>query len=124
VESEGQPGGLPVIAIVARLLCRELTLENEYLREENRILKSKLPGRLRFTDEERRSLLQSPARPRPVSPILRRASPHQGVENQIPERLATGNVIPFRTRSENQKVSVSRESFLGGLLNSYYRKAA
>ena len=24
--------GLPVIATVARLLCRELTLENEYLR--------------------------------------------------------------------------------------------
>jgi len=48
--------GLPVIATVARLLCRELTLQNEYLRLENRILKEKVPGRLRFTDEERRSL--------------------------------------------------------------------
>ena len=27
--------GLPVVATVARLLCRELTLENEYLRLEN-----------------------------------------------------------------------------------------
>jgi len=51
--------GLPVIATVARLLCRELTLQNEYLRLENRILKEKIPGRLRFTDEERRSLTEA-----------------------------------------------------------------
>ena len=48
--------GLPVIATVARLLCRELTLRNKYLRLENRTLKEKVPGRIRFTDEERRSL--------------------------------------------------------------------
>jgi len=48
--------GLPVIATVARLLCRELTLQNEYLRLENRILKEKVSGRIRFTDEDRRSL--------------------------------------------------------------------
>jgi hypothetical protein len=29
--------GLPVIATLARLLCRELTLQNEYLRSENRV---------------------------------------------------------------------------------------
>jgi hypothetical protein len=51
--------GLPVIATVARLLCRELTLQNEYLRLENRLLKEKMPGRLRFTDEERRSLVEA-----------------------------------------------------------------
>ncbi len=51
--------GLPVIATVARLLCRELTLQNEYLRLENRILKGKIPGRLRFTKEERRSLAKA-----------------------------------------------------------------
>jgi len=53
--------GLPMIAVVARLLCRELTLENEYLRLENRILKDKADanGRLRFTDEERRSLTEA-----------------------------------------------------------------
>ena len=33
--------GLPLIATIARLLCRELTLQNEYLRQENKILKSK-----------------------------------------------------------------------------------
>ncbi|HUT56410.1 MAG TPA: integrase core domain-containing protein, partial [Phycisphaerae bacterium] len=49
--------GLPLIATVARLLCRELTLQNEYLRLENRVLKSKVKGRLRFTDDERRSLV-------------------------------------------------------------------
>ena len=51
--------GLPVIATVARLLCRELTLQNEYLRLENRTLKEKVPGRIRFTDEERRSLAEA-----------------------------------------------------------------
>ena len=34
--------GLPVIATVVRLLCWELTLENEYLRLENRILQAKV----------------------------------------------------------------------------------
>ena len=45
--------GLPVVATVARLLCRELTLQNEYLRVENKVLRSKLPGRIRSTDVER-----------------------------------------------------------------------
>jgi len=40
--------GLALIATVARLLSRELTLQNEYLRLENRILKSKVKGRLCF----------------------------------------------------------------------------
>jgi len=51
--------GLALIATVARLLSRELTLQNEYLRLENRILKSKVKGRLRFTDDERRSLVEA-----------------------------------------------------------------
>jgi len=33
-----------MIAVVARLLCRELTLENEYLRLENRIVKENRGG--------------------------------------------------------------------------------
>ena len=45
--------GLPVIATIARLLCRELTLQNEYLRLENKILRSKIEGRIHFTDDER-----------------------------------------------------------------------
>jgi putative transposase len=48
-----------VIATVARLLCRELTLQNDYLLLENRTLKSKVPGQLRFTDEERRCLSEA-----------------------------------------------------------------
>ena len=51
--------GLPVIATIARLLCRELTLQNEYLRLENKILKSKIVGRICFTDDERRSLVDA-----------------------------------------------------------------
>lgn len=50
---------LPVIATIARLLCRELTLQNEYLSLENKILKSKIKGRIRFTDDERRSLVDA-----------------------------------------------------------------
>jgi len=50
---------LPVIATMARLLCRELTLQNGYLLLESRTFKSKIPGRLRFTDEERRSLTET-----------------------------------------------------------------
>ena len=45
MNEQAKPGldwaGLPAIATVPRLLCRELTLQNEYLRLENRILKEK-----------------------------------------------------------------------------------
>jgi len=41
--------GLPVIAGMPRPLCRELTLQNEYLRLESRVLKEKVWGRIRFT---------------------------------------------------------------------------
>jgi len=50
---------VPLIAAVTRLLCRELTLQNEYLRQENRILKSKLKKRISFTDDERRTLVEA-----------------------------------------------------------------
>ncbi len=50
---------VPLIAAVTRLLCRELTLQNEYLRQENRILKSKLKKRISFTDDERRTLAEA-----------------------------------------------------------------
>ncbi len=53
--------GLPVIATVARLLCRELTLQNEYLRLANRILEEKVSGQIRFTEEERRPLMRMPS---------------------------------------------------------------
>jgi len=59
VEQGLDRAGLPLIATVARLLCRELTLQNDYLRLENRLLKEKVSGRIRFTDEERRSLAKA-----------------------------------------------------------------
>jgi len=50
---------VPIIATIARLLCRELTLQNEYLRQENKILKSKIKKRIVFNDDERRTLLEA-----------------------------------------------------------------
>ena len=50
---------VPVIATVTRLLCRELTLQNEYFRQENKILRSKINKRISFTDDERRTLVES-----------------------------------------------------------------
>ena len=50
---------IPIIATITRLLCRELTLQNEYLRQENKILKSKIKKRISFTDDERRTLVES-----------------------------------------------------------------
>ncbi len=37
----------------------QLTLHNEYLRQENKILKSKIKKRIVFTDDERRTLLEA-----------------------------------------------------------------
>ena len=50
---------VPIIATITRLLCREVTLQNEYLQLENKILKSKMNKRIVFTDDERRSLVES-----------------------------------------------------------------
>ncbi len=50
---------VPIIATITRLLCRELTLQNEYLRQENKIYKSKIKKRIVFTDDERRILVES-----------------------------------------------------------------
>ena len=50
---------VPLIATVARLLCRELTLQNEYLCQENKILKSRIKKRISFTDDERRTLVDA-----------------------------------------------------------------
>jgi hypothetical protein len=48
----------------------------------------------------------------------------RGIENQIPEHLATEGVIAFPARAATTRLAIGRQSFLGGLLNSYYRKAA
>jgi putative transposase len=61
--SKENPGNkwlsIPLIATITRLLCRELTLQNEYLRQENRILKSKIKKRIVFTNDERRTLVEA-----------------------------------------------------------------
>jgi hypothetical protein len=49
----------PIIAMITRLLCRALILQNEYPRQENKVLKSKLNKRMVFTDDERRTLVES-----------------------------------------------------------------
>jgi len=50
---------VPIIAMITRLLCRELTLQNEYLLQENKFLKSKIKKRIVFTDDERRTLVEA-----------------------------------------------------------------
>lgn len=50
---------VPIIAAITRVLCRELTLQNEYLRAENKILKSKIGRGIDFTDEDRRTLVDA-----------------------------------------------------------------
>ena len=50
---------MPIIATITRLLSRELTLQNEYLKTENKILKSKVKGRMAFTTEEKRTLIDA-----------------------------------------------------------------
>ena len=61
--SKENPGNkwlsVPLIATITRLLCRELTLKNEYLKVENKILKSKIKKRIVFTDDERRTLVDA-----------------------------------------------------------------
>ena len=50
---------IPPIATVARRLCREQTLEAEYLRVQYEVVRSKASGRIRFTDQERRRLVDA-----------------------------------------------------------------
>ena len=41
------------------MLCREVTLEAEHFRVQYEVVRSKVPGRIRFTDEERRRLVDA-----------------------------------------------------------------
>ena len=43
---------------IKNLFNRDLALQNDYLRQENRILRSKLPRRVRLDDKERRLLVK------------------------------------------------------------------
>jgi len=71
--------GLPIIATISRLLCQELTLQNEYLRLENKILKLEQKG---------------------------------------------NDTIPVSNDKHLQPSDIQCQQFLGGLLKSYFRKAA
>ena len=48
----------PLIAKIQRLFSRDLALENDYLRQENRILRSKLGSRVPLTEADRRVLVK------------------------------------------------------------------
>ena len=43
---------VPIIATITRLLCRELTIQNEYLRRDNKILSSRINKRIGFTGDK------------------------------------------------------------------------
>jgi hypothetical protein len=47
-----------LLAYVTGLVNQELLLQNEYLAEENRILRVQLPKRLRLTDPQRSTLAE------------------------------------------------------------------
>jgi hypothetical protein len=51
--SDGRPYRDRLLAYVTGTVNQELLLQNEYLAPENRILRAKLPSRLRLSDPER-----------------------------------------------------------------------
>ncbi len=56
--SDGRPYRDRLLAYVTGSVNQELLLQNEYLAAENRILRAKLPSRLRLTDPERATLAE------------------------------------------------------------------
>jgi len=51
--------------------------------------------------------------------------PHQGIGKQIPDEQATGEELQYQaSRIRDGELTVECKQFLGGLLSSYYRKAA
>ena len=128
---------VPLIATITRLLCRELTLQNEYLRRENKILKSKINKKIVFTDDESRTLVESAlamgkdlmekvvtiVQPKTIFAWQRKLEKEKGIGNSIPAEYKSngkrqGGTMPIEARH------VIRKDFLGGLLKSYTRKAA
>ena len=76
---------------MARLLCREVTQEDDYLRTENRILRSKLPRRIAFTDEDRHSL---------VDAVLEM---NRQLMRQVVSIVQPATVLAWQRRLEKQK---------------------
>ena len=84
ITAGGHWAGLPVIATVARLLCRELTLQNEYLLAENKILKSKIKGRITNTARIKDLKIGCPH--------SHTASPHILIRGRAPIKMLPSNV--------------------------------
>ena len=87
---------LPLIATIARLLCREETLEAEYLRVQYEVVRSKVPGRIQFTDEERRRLVDA-------APAMGRKAMRSVVTIVKPE-----TILAWQRRLEQKKRDYSR----------------
>ncbi len=58
VDQQSQNWANPLLAKVQRLFSRDLALENDFLRQENRILRRKLGSRVPLTEAERRVLVR------------------------------------------------------------------
>ena len=58
MRSSSRNSANPLIAKVQPLFSRDLALENDFLRQENKILRSKLGTRVPLTDADRRVLVQ------------------------------------------------------------------
>ena len=82
---------IPIIATITRLLCRELTLQNEYLRKENKLLKSKIKKRIVFTDDERRTLVEAAM------------AMGRGLMEQVVTIVQPKTILAWQRRFENQK---------------------
>ena len=82
---------VPIIATITRLLCRELTLQNEYLRQENKIYKSKIKKRIVFTDDERRILVESAI------------AMGRDLMKQVVDIVKPKTILAWQKRLENQK---------------------
>ena len=82
---------VPIIATIARLLCRELTLQNEYLRLENKILKSRIEKRIVFTENERRTLIDSAL------------AMGRGLMEQVVSIVKPKTILAWQLKLENEK---------------------
>ena len=58
MNSSSRNSANPLIAKIAQLFSRDLALENDYLRQENKILRSKLGARVPLTESDRRILVK------------------------------------------------------------------
>ena len=53
-----RPSTAPLIATIQKVFSKDLAKENDFLRQENRILRSKLGNRVRLTESDRRILVR------------------------------------------------------------------